>query len=199
MIISKRAGISALLGFKANDGKNESYDFGWKRYDRMKGVWIWIALALIMVVASGCVSKPSDMTKNATLTAPVATDTSVATNVTPSTGQLGPVPPAPYQLYIKAGQIYQFTGGGIFHERRNFTVNYTSAYPTQIVKITFNGYEKTIQKEQTDDPNAIYWSEGGFGFTLKPVLWEIREGQRGPSYEVTWNTTELYFEVRESK
>lgn len=179
--------------------------FGWKRLDRMNSVWIWIALALIMLVAAGCVSKPNDMTKNETVTTPFATDTPliadtpVATNITPSTGQTGTVPPAPYQLYIKAGQIYQFTYGGIFHERRNFTVNYTSAHPTQIVKITFNGYEKTIQKEQTDKPNAIYWSEGGFGFTLKPVLWEIREGQRGPSYEVTWNTTELYFEVRESK
>ncbi len=164
-----------------------------------KNISIWIAMVLIAVTAAGCVSEPSDMTKNETVTTPVATITPVATNVTPSTGQSGFHAPAPYQLYIKAGQIYQFTYGGIFHERRNFTVNYTSAYPTQIVKITFNGHEKTIQKEIYDSPTGIYWSEGKFGFTLKPVVWEIRDGQRGPSYGVTWNTTELYFEVRESK
>jgi flagellar basal body-associated protein FliL len=173
---------------------------GRKNVGRMKSVWIWIAMALIAVAAAGCVSKPNDIAKNETVTTPVATYVPVTINVTPSTGQTEFHAPAPYQLYIKAGQIYQFTYGGIFHERRNFTVNYTSAYPTQIVKISFNGHEKTIRKEIYDVvSNLTSWGEGGFGFTLSPVSWEIRDGQRLPAYLSTWNTTELYLEVRESK
>lgn len=161
---------------------------------------IWIALSLtVAIVMAGCVSEPRDITKNETVTTPVATDTPaitstpVTTNVTPPTVPTGFDAPAPYQLYIKAGQIYQFTYG--IYERRNFTINYISAYPTQIVKITFDGYEKIIQKEIYDSPTGIYWSEGKFGFTLKPVVWEMRDSQQIPKYGRTWNTTELYFEV----
>lgn len=162
---------------------------------RMKNILIWIALALMVVVASGCVSNLSDTTKNETITTPVATGTPIATNVTPSAGQTEFHAPAPYQLYIKTGQVYQF-----IYYNRNFTVYYSSAYPTQIVKITFDGYEKTIQKERYEAVSYLpSWIEGGFVITLSPVSWEIRDGQRGPVYLSTWNTTELYLEVWESK
>ncbi len=159
------------------------------------------SVALLSV--TGCVSESNDLTNNETMTTPVTTDTPTtistpaATNVTPSITLTIPTPPStpileripPKQLYIKAGQIQQFDYHG-----RNIIINYTSEYPTQIVKITFNGTEKIIQKEVTDSSNAIYWSEGDFSFTLKPVLWEIRDGQRSPVFG-NWNTTELYFEV----
>lgn len=54
------------------------------------------------------------MTKNETPIMPIptvtpTTNTPIATDVTPSTGQPGTVSPAPVQLYIKAGQFEQFT------------------------------------------------------------------------------------------
>lgn len=100
------------------------------------------------------------------------------------------VPPAPKQLFIKAGQFEQFTYWG-----HNIAVNYTSIYPTQIVKITLDGIERTIQKNLTESPAGVYWKEGDLSFTLKPVVWEIRDGQKIPIYESTWNTTEVYFDV----
>ncbi|MCZ7385663.1 MAG: hypothetical protein O8C63_13090 [Candidatus Methanoperedens sp.] len=41
-----------------------------KKVGRRKSAWIWIAMALMVVVVAGCVSKPSDMTKNETVTTP---------------------------------------------------------------------------------------------------------------------------------
>ena len=151
---------------------------------RTKYTLIWIALALMAIVTTGCVSKPDDTTENETLTTPVTTATPTTTDVVSS------VSPAPKQLYIKAGQHEQFIYRG-----HNITINYASAYPTQTVKITLDGTEKIIQKELTESPTGVYWREGEFSFTLLPVVWEIRDGQRGPSYGKSWNTTELYFEV----
>lgn len=170
---------------------NERSLYGMKNSSRMKSVRIWMVLALIAAAAAGCISKPDVTKNNGTQATPITTP--ITTTLTPSTGQSGFDSPAPYQLYIKAGQTYQFTYVG------NFSVNYVSAYPTQIVKIAFDGHEKTIQKELYENPNGIYWSEGKFHFNLNPVVWEIRDGQRGPVYESTWNTTELYLEVRELK
>ncbi|WP_179294050.1 hypothetical protein [Candidatus Methanoperedens nitratireducens] len=42
-----------------------------KNAGRMKSMRIWISIALIVVAAAGCVSKPDDMTKNETLETPV--------------------------------------------------------------------------------------------------------------------------------
>lgn len=100
------------------------------------------------------------------------------------------VPPAPKLLYVKAGQFEQFTYWG-----HNIVVNYTSAYPIQIVKVTLEGVERIFQKEPTESPVGIYWKEGNLSFSLKPVVWEIRDGQKIPIYESTWNTSEIYFEV----
>ncbi len=161
-----------------------------KKVNRMKSVWIWITLALIMLVAAGCVSMHDDLTKNETLTTLVTTGTPTTTDLVSSIEHTDIVSPAPKQLYIKAGQHEQFIYRG-----HNITINYASAFPTQTVKITLDGAEKIIQKELTESPTGIYWREGEFSFTLLPVVWEIRDGQRGPSYGKSWNTTELYFEV----
>ncbi len=104
------------------------------------------------------------------------------------------VPPAPKQLYIKAGQFEEFTYWG-----HNITVNYTSAYPTQEVKVILDGSERTLQKKLTESPAGIYWKEGNLSFALKPVVWEIRDSQKIPFYESKWNTSEIYFEVWISK
>ncbi len=151
---------------------------------------VWIARALIVVAATGCVFKPDDLTKNETPTTLVTTGMPTTTDLVSSIEHTDTVSSAPKQLYIKAGQHEQFIYRG-----HNITINYTSAYPTQTVKITFDGTEKIIQKELTESPTGIYWREGEFSFTLLPVAWEIRDGQRGPSYGKSWNTTELYFEV----
>ena len=74
--------------------------------------------------------------------------------------------------------------------------NYISAYPSQKFSVTVDGSEKVIQKELADNPNGIDWSEGNIVFTLKPVVWEKRDGQNIPLYESTWNTTEVYFVAR---
>lgn len=128
------------------------------------------ALIVFIVLLTGCVSKPGE-------------------NITPAVPQ-PTVPPVPKQLYIKAGQHEQFTYWG-----HDIGVNYTSAYPTQIFKVAVDGNEKLLQKEPTES-NGIYWKEGNLSFTLKPVVWEIREGQNVPIYESTWNTSEVYFEVQ---
>ena len=129
---------------------------------------------VLMIILFGCVSKPSQMTKNETPVTPPSIN----------------VPPAPKELYIKVGQSEQFTYWG-----HNIEINYISAYPKQTVKVTVNGKEKNIEVEITAPPRGIYWKEGNLSFVLKPVVWEVRNGQRVPIYEKTWNTTELYFEV----
>jgi len=137
-----------------------------------------IATILILsILVAGCVSEPGKVTKNET----------PATSLPPPAPQ---VPPSPHQLYIKTGQLEQFTFWG-----HTIAVNYVSAYPMQIVKIAVDGSEKVIQKELTDSPNGIDWKEGNLIFTLKSVVWEIREGQNIPIYESTWNTSEVYFVV----
>ncbi len=121
---------------------------------------------LIIAMVIGCISRPDGITENET--------------------SQREVPPAPRQIYIKAGQVEQFTYLG-----HKFTINYTSL---KTLEVSLDGIDKQIQKEMTDG-RGIYWSERGFNFTIKPVSWEIRDGQRIPLYEKTWNTTELYFEV----
>jgi hypothetical protein len=74
-------------------------------------------------------------------------------------------------------------------------LNYIQSYPSQNVKVTIDGVEKTFQIGLMDNPAGIYWKEGNLRFTIKPVVWEIRDSQKVPLYEKTWNTTELYFEV----
>jgi len=134
-------------------------------------------LIIFSILVAGCISEPGKVTKNETPTAPLPPPAP-------------PVPPAPHQLYIKSGQLEQFAFWG-----HTIAVNYSSAYPTQIVKVAVDGSEKVIQKELTESPNGIDWKEGNLSFTLKPVVWEIREGQNVPIYESTWNTNEVYFVV----
>jgi len=131
----------------------------------------------LSILVAGCVSNSSKGTISET---PAAT--------LPPTAP--PVTPAPHQLYIKTGQLEQFTFWG-----HTIAVNYASAYPTQIVKVTVDGSEKVIQKELTESPNGIDWKEGNLSLTLKSVVWELREGQNVPIYESTWNTSEVYFVV----
>jgi len=146
-------------------------------------------LILFSLFAAGCVSEPSKVTKNEIPVAPLPSKTLQVPP--PSLPPPAPqVPPAPHQLYIKPGQLEQFTFWG-----HTIAVNYASAYPIQIVKIAVDGSEKVIQKELTDSPNGIDWKEGNLIFTLKPVVWEMREGQNIPIYESTWNTSEVYFIV----
>jgi len=141
------------------------------RYRLIEAIAIVIILSILV---AGCVYEPGK----------------VAKNETPAVG-LPTMPPVPHQLYIKTGQLEQFTFWG-----HAIAVNYTSAHLTQIVKVAVDGSEKIIQKEPADSPNGIDWKEGNLSFTLKPVVWEIREGQNIPIYESTWNTSEVYFEVR---
>ena len=139
-----------------------------------------VATAIVIILsisATGCFSEPGNVAKNET----------PAASLSPSEQ---PVPPAPYQFYIKTGQLEQFTYWG-----HTIAVNYSSSYPTQIVKVAVDGSEKVIQKELTESPNGIDWKEGNLSFTLKPVVWKIREGQNVPFYESTWNTSEVYFVV----
>lgn len=140
-----------------------------------KSLRIAAILVFIILVTSvaGCTSKPGQAGKNKT---PMASLPTVST--------------APKQLYIKVGQVEQFTYWG-----HDISINYISAYPTQKVKLTINGVERIIQKELSDNPSGIYWNEGNLSFTLKPVVWENRDSQKIPIYESTWNTTELFFEV----
>jgi hypothetical protein len=114
----------------------------------------------------------------------------IAHNDTPAASLPNKVPPAPHQIYIKEGQHENFSYWG-----HTITVNYTSAYPTQIIKVTIDGSETVLQKEVTDSPQGIDWRGSNLSFTLKPVVWEIRDGQNVPIYESTWNTREVYFEV----
>lgn len=102
----------------------------------------------------------------------------------------GKVPPAPKSFYITVGQSEEFT-----YWDHDIVISYLSASPVQSIKITVDGEEKTIERELTADPRGVYWDKGNLSFALKPVSWEVREGQRVPIYEGTWNTTELYFEV----
>ena len=138
--------------------------------ERALGNAVGIVMFIVFVIlVTGCISKPSMTPKNETPT----------------------VPPAPNQLYVKVGQPEQFTYWG-----HNISINYTSAYSTQNMKVTLDGAERTFQKESTESPAGIYWKEGNLSFTLKPVVWEIRQGQKVPIYESTWNTSEIYFEVQ---
>lgn len=131
----------------------------------------------VATMTSGCVLNTTGIAKNET---PI-----------PATPLPVIVPPAPKQLYIKVGQIEQFT-----YWNHDIVINYTSSYPNQIIKVFVDGAEKTFQKELTESPTGIYWKEGNLSFTIKPVTWEIRNSQNIPIYESTWNTTEIYFKVQ---
>jgi len=140
----------------------------------------YIIIILPMGILAGCASKPSEIITNEIPSTPPST-----------TVQLKPdVPPAPMQVYLRVGHSEQFT-----YWNHNITINYKSASPKQLATITVDGEEKDIEVELTADPRGIYWRNGNLSFALKPVVWEIRDGQRIPFYEKTWNTSELYFEV----
>jgi hypothetical protein len=114
----------------------------------------------------------------------------IADNETPVTPPATQVPAAPHQLYVKEGQYENFSYWG-----HTIAINYSSAYPSKNFLIVVDGSEKVIQKNLTDSPRGIDWSEGNISLTLKPVVWELRNGQNVPIYESTWNTTEVYFIV----
>ncbi len=138
------------------------------------------SVLVIMALVAGCVTENKTVDQKTT---PQTVTQAPATKI-PS------VPPAPKQLYITVGQSEQFTYWG-----HNIVIDYTSAYPDQIVQVTVDGVETTFQRGLSESPTGIYWKDGNLSFTLKPVLWETRDGQRIPFYEKTWDTTELYFEA----
>jgi hypothetical protein len=115
----------------------------------------------------------------------------VAHNDTPAATLPATVHPSPHQIYITEGQHENFSYWG-----HTIAVSYTSAYPTQIVNVTIDGSETVLQKNLTDSPHGIDWSARNVSFTIKPVVWELRDGQNVPLYERTWNTREVYFEVQ---
>jgi len=104
------------------------------------------------------------------------------------------VPPAPKQLYLKVGQSKQFNYWG-----HDIAITYVSSFPKQTVRVVVDGVEKVFEKELNASPRGIYWKDDNLTFALKPVVWELRNGQKVPIYEKTWNTTELYFDVRVSE
>jgi len=136
--------------------------------------YVTLAFVVFLLFLAGC-SRPEKIAYNETPAAPLPTI----------------VPTASHQLYIKAGQYENFSYWG-----HAIAVNYTSAYPSQKFSVAVDGSEKVIQKELSDSPNGIDWIEGNISFTLKPVVWEMREGQNIPIYESTWNTSEVYFIAR---
>jgi hypothetical protein len=134
-----------------------------------------LPLLVLLIFLAGCVSEHGKIANNETPATPLSTS----------------VPLTPQKLYIKAGQFENFSYMG-----HTIAFNYISAYPSQKFSVTVDGSEKIIQKELADNPRGIDWSEGNLGFTLKPVVWENRDGQNIPLYESTWNTTEVYFVAR---
>lgn len=138
-----------------------------------------IGLIAISLIVSGCISEPSKNTSK-----PFKNTTNEQSSLTT------PVSKAPKQLIIEAGKVEQFTYNG-----HNIEVNYTSAYPIQIINVKFDGFQRTFQRNLTENPNGIFWKEQNFSFVLKPVVWEIRDSQKIPIYEKTWNTNEIYFEI----
>ena len=125
------------------------------------------------------------------LTGRASDDGKIANNETPAKPLPTSVILTPQNLYIKVGQYENFSYLG-----HTIAFNYITAYPSQKFSVTVDGFEKVIQKESTDIPKGIDWSEGNLSFTLKPVVWEIRDGQNIPIYESTWNTTEVFFIAR---
>jgi hypothetical protein len=115
----------------------------------------------------------------------------IAHNDTPAAPPAATVPPSPHQIYLKEGQHENFSFWG-----HSIGVNYTSGYPTQIIKVTLDGSETVLRKNLTDSPEGIDWSARNLSFTIKPVVWEPRDSQNVPLYERTWNTREVYFEVQ---
>ena len=140
--------------------------------------YVTLTFLVFLLFLAGC-SRPEKIVNNETPAAPLPTL----------------VPPASHQIYINAGQHENFCTWG-----HTIAVNYISAYPSQKFSVTVDGSERVIQKELTDNPSGIDWIEGNLSFTLKPVVWEMREGQNIPIYEGTWNTSEVYFiaRIRES-
>ena len=133
-----------------------------------------LALLVLLIFFTGCISEQGKIANNETPAKPLPTS----------------VPLTPQKLYIKAGQSENFSYMG-----HTIAFNYITAYPSQKFSVTVDGSEKVIQKELADNPNGIDWSEGNLSFTVKPVVWEKRDGQNIPLYESTWNTTEVYFIV----
>lgn len=131
-----------------------------------------LGLLVVLLLFSGC-SGPARITDN-------------GTSETPLTAQ--PLPAAPRQLYIEAGQQENFTYWG-----HTIAVNYASAFPSQKILVAIDGSERLITRNLTDSPKGIDWSEANLSFTLKPVIWEMRNGQKVPLYERTWDTREVYF------
>ena len=107
------------------------------------GILVIVIISVLAVLVIGCI----EVAKEETPLIPKQ----IGMPPTPKLLQTG-VPPAPKVLYVKAGQFEQFT-----YWDHNITVNYISAYPTQIVKVTLDGVERILQKELTESPIGIYW------------------------------------------
>ena len=162
------------------NGKEDHFTISLQNRTKMRP-WFIVAMVIVIslsILVTGCVSEPGKVTENI----------SPAPSL-PASGL--PVISAPYQIYIKSGQHEEFT-----YRSHTITVDYTSAYPTQIIKVAVDGSEKVIRRDLAENPNGIDWKDGDLSFTLKPVVWEIREGQNIPVYESTWNTGEVQFAVR---
>uniref|UniRef100_A0A7C3UCZ2 Uncharacterized protein n=1 Tax=Geoglobus ahangari TaxID=113653 RepID=A0A7C3UCZ2_9EURY len=98
---------------------------------------------------------------------------------------------APKFFYLKLGQSKKFT-----YSDHDIVVTYLSSFPKQIVVVVVDNTEKTFERDLNASPRGIYWRYNNLIFAIKPVVWEFRDGQKIPIYEKTWNTTEIYFEVR---
>lgn len=81
-----------------------------KKVGRMKNAWIWIAMALIVLAAAGCVSKPSDMTKNETVTTPTTT---VPPTSTPGDEMQNVVIELPSSIKLQSLGAYSSSNGTI--------------------------------------------------------------------------------------
>jgi len=100
----------------------------------------------------------------------------------------------PYGIFIKERETAVFN-----YWNHSFSIEYVSANPQRVVVLMDNEIIKEIVKDVNDSPRGVYWSYDGFNFELKPVVRKVNEeGRAIPYYEETWNTTELYFEVRAS-
>ena len=93
-------------------------------------------------------------------------------------------------MHLKNGDYVNITYRGY-----DFTLNYFTCENESYVIVEIDGHKKVFKRSFSDDPHGIYWRKDRILISIKPVVWEYRNGKKVPIYEKSWNAKEVLVEI----
>lgn len=94
---------------------------------------------------------------------------------------------APKQFFMKPGQSEHFN-----YWNHEIVINYTKDAEMHLIEVIVDGKTTLIRKNASGYPRGEYRSIDDLHFSVKPVVWEERDGRKVPVFEKTWNVSEIY-------